>query len=154
MFERMDECGPPLLPEDIRDLETRLRVALPEEFKEFLLKYNGGRPTPDAFPFEGLENNPYGAIQVFFRIGGPIESSTFDWNMHIMEGRLPAGLFPIACDGGGDLICLSLSGDDAGAVVFWDSFGEPKGPSYSDVYRIADSFTAFLDGLQPLPEDW
>lgn len=57
----------------------------------------------------------------------------------------------IARTDGGDLICYSLYGDDAGAIVFWDFYNETPEPSYVNVYRIADSFSEFIDSIQELP---
>jgi hypothetical protein len=152
MLERMDECARRLSAEDVRAIEAQAGIRLPDEYKTFLLRYNGGRPRPSAFPIQGLVNNPFGVIQVFFGIDDPVESCNLDWNIKTLGRRLPANLFPIACDDGGDIVCLSLSGDDVGSVLFWDCYDEPDEPSYVNVYRIAESFPAFLAGLQPLPE--
>ena len=147
MIERMKELGPPLTEADIEWLEREISIRLPGEYRAFLLKYNGGRPSPGAFPIQGLANNPFGNIQVFFRIGGPIESSNLDWEYNVFAGRIPANLLAIACDDCGDLICLSLFGPDAGSVVFWDILNEPDEPTYANVYPVADSFEEFLEGI-------
>lgn len=146
------ESGPHLSDADIAMLEKEIKVSLPHEYREFLLRKNGGRPVPSAFPIDGFENNPFGVIQVFFRISGNVETSNIAWNFETMNGRLPDNLIAIACTGSGDLICLSLYGEDAGAVLFWDFYNEPPEPSYANVYRIADSFEEFLDRIQELPE--
>jgi hypothetical protein len=151
MIERIGECARPLSTGDIETLEARVGLKLPEEYKGFLLRYNGGRPRPNAFPIQGLAKNPLGVIQVFFGIDDPVESCNLDWNLKTLNGRLPPNLFPIACDDGGDIICLSLFGDDVGNVLFWDCYNEPDEPSYANVYRIAESFGSFIDALQWLP---
>ena len=151
----MSDKGRPLNDEDIRALEKTLAVNLPEDYKVFLKKNNGGCPDPQFFPIEGFENNPLGQVQVFFRIDGPIKSSRLDWNYQTFVGRIPDNLFPIACEDGGSLICLSLAGSDKGAVYYWDYYGEHKPPSYDNVYLIAGSFEGFLDSLHsydPLAE--
>jgi cell wall assembly regulator SMI1 len=152
MIEEISECGPPLNDENVRLLENELGFSLPKEYRDFLLRYNGGRPIPRAFPIRNLTNNPFGVIQVFFRIGGDFETSTLIWNWEIHNGRIPSNLFPIACDDGGDLICISLFGDDAESVVFWDYHQETNEPTYDNVYHIADSFEEFLESIQELPE--
>jgi hypothetical protein len=152
MIQHVEDCGHPLSGVDIAALEERLGILLPHDYKMFLMKYNGGLPVPRAFPIEGLKNNPFGVIQEFLGIDCSLETSNLDWNYKVMKGRLPANLFPIACDDGGDLICLSISGPDAGSVVFWDCHTEPPVPSYENVYRIASSFGRFLDSMQELPE--
>lgn len=152
MINSFSECGPPIGEADVVAIEQELGFSLPKDYRAFLLAHNGGRPEPDGFPIEGLDNNPFGMIQVFMGINDEIESCNLNWKYHIFNDRLPDNLLAIACDGGGDLICLSLYGDDAGAVVFWDAHQETDGPSYENVYRIADSFPEFLDSIQPLPE--
>lgn len=152
MIQRMEECGPQLSPEDIRRIESLTGISIPDEYRAFLLKHNGGRPIPNTFPIEGLENNPFGDIQVFFGIDDPVESCNVYWNYEVHKGRIPSNLLPIACDDGGDLICVSLFGEDAGALLFWDRHTEPRQPSYENVYRIAASFSEFIDGIRELPE--
>lgn len=151
MIQHMDESGVQLSRDDIRRIESQIGMRLPSEYAAFLLKHNGGCPIPNAYPIEGLENNPFGVIQVFFGIDDPVESCNLDWTYEVVSGRIPPNLLPIACDDGGDLICLSLFGEDAGAVLFWDQHTEPSTPSYDNVYKIADSFAEFLDGIRELP---
>lgn len=152
MLEHVKDCGRKLTEANISELEKRLGVNLLSEYKSFLLKYNGGIPIPRAFPIEGLKNNPHGVVQEFLGIDCELESSNLDWNHEVMRGRLPSNLFAIACDDGGDLICISLYGNDAGSVVFWDRHQETNKPTYLNVYPIAKSFTEFIEGLQPLPD--
>ena len=152
----MSDVGRPLSDGDIGALEINLDVRLPEEYKAFLKQNNGGYPDPSYFPIHGFENNPVGTIQVFFRTDGPIKSSNLDWNYRTFLGRIPENLFPIACEDGGSLICLSLSGSDKGAVYYWDYYGESQPPSYDNVYQIAGTFQGFLDSLHfydPLAEE-
>lgn len=151
----MNDVGRLLNDDDIRALEKNMAVSLPEDYKAFLKRHNGGCPDPTYFPIHGFENNPIGTIQVFFRIDGPIKSSNLDWNYRTFLGRIPENLFPIACEDGGSLICLSLSGPDKGAVYYWDYYGEAQPPSYDNVYLIAETFQKFLDGIHfndPLAE--
>lgn len=151
MIERMEESARAIDLEDVLECESAIGVRLPDEYRSFLLRYNGGRPTPNAYPIYGLENNPFGAVHFFFGIDDPVESCNIDWNYEVHNGRLPANLLAIGCDGAGDLICISLYGDDAGAVVFWDRHKEPPEPSYANVYYIADSFSEFINGIRELP---
>ena len=63
MIERLDECARPLSAEDVQAIEAQIGVRLPDDYKAFLLRHNGGRPRPNAFPIQGLANNPFGVIQ-------------------------------------------------------------------------------------------
>lgn len=152
MLEMMSECGRSLSEEDIGSVERQLGLKLPTHYRDFLMQYNGGRPTPRAYPIEGLANNPFGVVQVFFGFDLDEETSNLTWIYECFQGRISANLLPIACDDGGNLICLSLWGDDAGAVVYWDHENESSEPSYDNVCRIAGSFHEFLDGLREFPE--
>lgn len=148
--------GRPLADEDIAELEKKLEVTLPEDYKVFLKQNNGGRPHPSYFPIIGFDKNPIGTIQVFFRIDGPIKSSKLDWNYQTFRGRIPDNLFPIACEDGGSLICISLTGSDKGAVYYWNYYGESQPPSYDNVYQIAGTFQDFLKSIhffEPLAEE-
>jgi hypothetical protein len=155
VIEQMTRIAPEISEEDLRLLEAEIPVTFPHDYRLFLLQYNGGRPEPNAYPLQGLAKNPFGVIQIFFGIDTRVESSSLLWNYRVMEGRIPPNLFPIARDDGGDLLCLSLYGDDAGSVVFWDYYAEHYPPTYNNVYRIpgADSFSAFIELLQPFPDD-
>ena len=151
MIRNFRECGPQICDEDIRAVEREIGISLPQDYRDFLLAQNGGRPEPNAFPINGLENNPFGTIQVFLGIEDAIESCNLDWTYHTFSGRLPDNLIAIARDDCGDLICLSLYGEDAGSVIFWDRHQEIEEPSYANVYHVADSFAEFLESIRELP---
>lgn len=60
---------------------------------------------------------------------------------------MPQGFFPIACEDGGNIICLILSGTMAGKVYYWNHDEESQPPTFNNAYKIADSFENFLDSL-------
>ncbi len=64
----------------------------------------------------------------------------------------PVNLLPIACDSGGSEFCLSIYGDDAGKVYYWDWYREPHPVQthYPWIYLVADSLEQFLDGFREL----
>src|SRR5262245_38417657 len=115
MTIQMTDCGPLLSEIEVQDLENEIGFKLPKEYRRFLLAHNGGRPKPRAFPIHNFPYDSFGLVQVFFGVRGEIESSTLEWNWDIHQERIPTNLFPFACDDGGDLICLSIFGEDAGS---------------------------------------
>jgi len=149
MLRKVGECARPLTEADINDLERYLGRRLPIAYKQFLLRYNGGRPTPEYFPIHGMPQNDFGAIHLFFGIDRKIESSNIRWNADVMTDRLPSEYLPIACDNSGDLLCLALDGPSAGEVVFWDYYNEQSSPNpgYENIYKVARSFEGFLESL-------
>jgi hypothetical protein len=147
--------GHPLVDEDIRVLEKKIGADLPADYREFLIRNNGGRPDPRFFPIRGFKNNPFGQVQDFLGIDDPVEACRLDWKYKTFRGRIPANLFPIASEDGGSLICISLAGPDRGHVYYWNYYGETRPPTYDNVYFIAETFQSFLDCLQfhdPLAE--
>ncbi len=147
MIQKMEDCARVLTPKDIKSLEEEIGISFPKDYKTFLLRFNGGIPHPAAFPIKEMPNNPYGIIQEFFGLDCPIESSNLKWNQEVSIGRLPTNLFPFACTPSGDLICLSLFGEDTGAVVLWDFYNEHIPPTYKNIYHIANSFVEFIENI-------
>jgi hypothetical protein len=48
----------------------RIGMILPEQYRQFLLEFNGGTPTPDTVNVEGL---PGGSADVLLRLRDPTE---------------------------------------------------------------------------------
>ena len=145
----IENSGPRLSESDISKLEMRLGVTLPEQYRQFLLDFNGGSPTPDTVKVEGLPGAS-ADVQIFFGIGRPVESSGLEWNLAVLAERLEEGLLPVASDSGGNVFCLALQGHGRGAVfycdlqsVFADFEAKPR------LYAVASDFDAFLRKLQP-----
>jgi SMI1-KNR4 cell-wall len=145
-FEMLD-VGPRLTPSRLVALERQFGIMLPENYKLFLLKHNGGRPRPNFFPIHGFEGNPFGSIHYFFGIGDGVKSSDVGWNYKTYNGRIPRELLPIAGDGSGNVICLSHKGVNKGFVYYWNHDLETSPPTYDNIYFISDSFDSFLSSL-------
>ncbi len=143
----IENPGPPIDAADLKHFEIIVGADLPHDYNAFLLKYNGGKPVPDAISVGGHDES----IQVFYGLRRPIESSRLDWNLKILSNRieqLGGGYLPIACDSFGNDFLISLRDIDKGAVylcdlqsVFADYDAVPK------IYPIAPSFGQFLNCL-------
>jgi len=147
----IDEPGPTLSESRLREAEQRMGVKCPESYRTFLLEHNGGRPSPNEFPITGLAKNPVGAVGHFFGIDVDMRCYDLLWNAETMGGRLPPRMLAIADNDCGDLICLSVSEDDCGAVYFWDHEGEPRSDEVSggrNLYFVAKDFECFLRNLR------
>ncbi|MHC4404884.1 MAG: SMI1/KNR4 family protein [Planctomycetota bacterium] len=148
---------PPLSDTQLKAVEKSLKVKFPKAYRAFLLACNGGEPAPDGFRRPG-EEEPWVYVQQFLEISDHEGINLVDsFNLFKREHDwLPKSLMPIAKDPGGNLICLSVSGTDKGAVYFWDheQAGEREldDPSdYADVTLIAASFEEFLAGFPKRP---
>lgn len=146
MLEKIDNPGRSISESELDKISSEIGLELPTDYKDFLLTYNGGSPEPDAFPIKGHEEG-VGTLQIFFGIDREIESSCLKWNYEEYKDRIPNSYLPIACSDTNDLICLVLSQNQYGSVVFWDAMDEVSKDNLDNVYEIADSFTQLLELL-------
>jgi hypothetical protein len=152
MRVRMTNSNPPILESTLTKFENEIGVSLPSDYKEFLLQHNGGCPHPDYFPMQGpTPELSFGELQFLFSFS-PGDSLDLRWNLKTYRQRVPSDLLPIGCDPGGNLLCIAISGEQRGAMYFWDHGFETavegkKPPDYSNVYFVAPSFTHLLESL-------
>jgi hypothetical protein len=116
-------------------------VLLPDDYRAFLLRTNGGRPTPDVIDIEGLAGSPTD-IQVFLTLGGAIESATLDWAADHLWEHLPEAHLPIAYDSLGGLFTLDTA-TVTGTVRFVPPFSYGEGHLW-----VARSFSELLQLLR------
>ncbi len=154
MAIKVTETEAPLAASDLDDFERRLNITFPEEYRNFMLLHNGGRPEKSRFSYR---NKP-----------GMYADSCVDWFLAIYDGefdnmeryfntykinriRMPDELVPIAHDPGGNLICISVKGENKGTIYFWDHENESEDnekASYRNVHFIAASHAEFIKSLK------
>ncbi len=146
---RLRSPGTPAPAELVRAFEQQLGFTLPEDFRSFLLRYNGGKPIPSAFLLR-KRTGPY-SDSLVHRLEGlePSERAGLRWLHSFMQYRLPVGFLAIGIDPTGNFICLGLDSDARGRVYFWDHEDEPDPPHPSHMELVADSFDEFLRRLFP-----
>jgi hypothetical protein len=140
----------------IEALEQLWGFRLPNEYKNFLIEYNGGEPVPNGFSFKNLpENGSY--IDVFFGILKH-DNNNLLVNMEMYKNRIPNNFIPIGDDPGGNLILISVKNKDRGKIYFWDHEMEANTEAgeiadYTNLTLIADSFDEFMNGLHSFDEN-
>jgi cell wall assembly regulator SMI1 len=151
---------------ELAALEQKLGISLPDDYRAFLLRHNGGVPDPADFRFrlddqESSERFIEGHVTWFYpvtagqgRLAGECDLETVYSNFK--GSALPRRMLPIAsaeADPDGGMLCISVQGIDRGQIYY-----RPDVESSEDtVYRVADSFTAFLTTLGKLGHqqpDW
>jgi hypothetical protein len=149
-MELRDGFGP-LTEERVVAFEQQLGTRLPEDYREFLLETNGGRPTVPAVFRYADRSGPYtdSVVNWFY---GLHEGHHYRLDESLTYGRavIPSELFAIADDPGGNSICLVATGPERGKVYFFvnDGAGDADPElNRKQLHRISDSFEAFLDGL-------
>src|SRR5438128_1442884 len=87
------------------EFEHNQDISLPEDYRDFLLKNNGGEPQPNGFTFRtefGKEENSL--IDKFFSLSSTGLLYSIEENLHEYKGRIPERQLPIACDPFGNLV--------------------------------------------------
>jgi SMI1-KNR4 cell-wall len=138
----------------IEEVERYANLKFPQQYKEHLLKYNGGQCIPNIFTC--IENGKIGgsSIEWFLAIDTKFNNlKEYIETYKIEEKRMPTYILPIANDGLGNSICISTSGIDEGYIYFWDheqevDYSVSDDSDYSNLFLIAKSFNEFLNGLK------
>ena len=152
------EMPPPALGE-VEAFEVEIGTILPDDYRQFLLRCNGGRL--DWYRFNGP--TPEGGTwpAVISHVGGLREESDLSLraaNRCYQGGELqiPRPLLWIMGDPGGNAICLGLTGRYRGRVYFWIHDEQPAPEEWDgevetagNVILLADSFTDFVAGMEP-----
>lgn len=143
---QMEESNPygPINSTDIVEFEEANEVLLPEDYKDFLLAHNGGRPEPNALLEVGTD------VQwLFSMVDEPAWASLFN-ALDTYEGRIPSWYMPIGTDSGGNLYIMSLFEENKGVIALWwhEEEAEENGSEYfGNLTHVADSFSNFSDLL-------
>jgi len=154
------------MPHHVRHVEMALEAKLPDEYKKFLRVTDGCRigraseytvawafDVPPGRAFEG----PNLSVSFMRRVGFPGSLLGSLDPADYSAGYSPA-ICPIARIAGPGHVCLSLLGDDFGAVVFWhqpesqeqerNAVGDQ--PPEREIIKIADGFEAWWTKLRPI----
>jgi SMI1/KNR4 family protein SUKH-1 len=134
----------------IEMLQWKYRIQFPQSYVEFLLRNNGGRPTPDNFEF--ADDSDASVVDSFLSVGGP-NCVDLDWYLEIFRERIPRDFFPIAKDPGGNLLLMGWNGKYTNQIYFWDhDFEAEQGVelNMANMYFISPNLAHLLENLTEL----
>ena len=136
----------PLKDREIPVIEKRLGFKLPEQYKAFLLKNNGGTPSPDTVPYNG---EYFDYVSLFYAVRTNAYSNDLFRNIEEYKEYILDHYLPIAESPGGDVYCISLKTDDYGAIYCWDHEEANYGgePWEENMIKLANSLNEFLESL-------
>lgn len=128
-------------PEVIGSFEEHIGKELPSDYKEFIVKYNGGYPQEP----NSIIDNWNVSVRCFF---GLDVNNNYNLGhvLNLYKDVIPLNSIPIAEDNSGNLIVLSLEKPSYGEIFFWDHEG-------IKLKIIAQSFTDFIDSLVVLTDE-
>ena len=87
--------------EDITNFELASNVLLPADYKAFIIKYNGGRPSPNSLP------NPSTDVAWLYGMFDEYNWANFFYALDVFKGRIPSWYIPVGCDSGGNIFIMS-----------------------------------------------
>jgi hypothetical protein len=128
----------------LRELEERIRVAFPDDYRRFVLEYNGGyfrepeiTAVSEGCPRDGLTClHGIGASHPYSELAQPRVLALFDDND-------PPTIVPIGDTGMGGLIILITDPEGRGEIFLKQAFG--------DFYYLADGIAGFFGLLREPP---
>ena len=140
----------------IEGFQEKYNLTLPEDYKEFLLKNNGGKPRIRRF--KTMDGKHTSSLMLLYPISEKIKPNLGNiYNEFNMKKVIPANLLVIGSDPIENKICICVSGNEKGSIYYWsldmeDIDEETYVPSYRCMSLIARSFTDFINSLYMLAE--
>ena len=145
------------LPTDalLQEREIEWKVQLPEDYKKFIMRKNGFRPSKNLFSLtnrsflierflcvlENTKDNPLGVYDI------DVVMSQLDERLFVHEDILGFELVPIAALFGGDFLCLNyIEEPENPRICIW--YHEESYELEHAIEFVANNFTEFLDMLQ------
>lgn len=145
------------LPTDalLQEREVAWKVQLPEDYKKFIMRKNGFRPSKNSFSLKNrsflierflcvLENTKDNLLGVY---DIDVVMSQLDERLFVHEDILGFELVPIAALFGGDFLCLNYIEDPENpSICIWHH--EESYELEPAIEFVANNFTEFSDMLQ------
>jgi len=145
------------LPTDalLQEREVEWRVKLPDDYKEFIMRKNGFRPSKNLFSLanrsflierflcilENTKDNPLGMYDI------DVVMSQLDERLFVHEDILGFELIPIVALYGGDFLCLNYVEDTENpSICIW--YHEESYELEPAIEFLANNFTEFIAMLQ------
>jgi len=133
---------------DVGAFKQRNNLKLPVDYEQFLVQHNGGLLPPVSCFVPGPNQDVL--VAVLFGVNLARDFDLDGWLDEYRDEMLP-GFLILGAGAGTMLFILGTDGADAG-VYCWDHAHAPEGSSEADgnTFRVADTFTEFLNALTPL----
>lgn len=159
---RMESAGPKISAAKFRDAEEVLcgfGFVLPDDYRKFMLKHNGGTPECANFAWKHPRKKVVGSwVDEFLPIDprslGAGGSPDVFYTMIQRRAHFPPEFLPVGFAAGDDLLLLGIddSGKSFGEVWLkhWDEVEEASDkttPPGKAMYKLAGSFGEFLASL-------
>jgi len=137
---------------DIKRWEEESGRTLPDDYKRFMLAFNGGVPYPNVFTFAApLTAYPSADPTTFIDPLNDWAMIEAEWNKkETYRNALPPNMLIIGADPGGLVVLMSVAEEESkhGKIFVWVARGEPWGDEDNNtVWQQAESFGTFMASL-------
>ncbi|TRX74773.1 SMI1/KNR4 family protein [Pseudomonas mangiferae] len=141
----------PTSEDRIKVFEGKWSIRLTEDYKNFLLKNNGGKPDLAKFCFFDKNKNKNknkedeSVVNNFYGLCGEKEKRShlsLDFKMKVFIDRFPVKAIPIASDVFGNQLIVVSEGESYGKVYFFDHEYEEN-----NLYLVAENVEELLNKL-------
>ena len=119
--------------DQLLELEEKIGVIFPNDYKDFLLKNNGGRPSLNVF--RTLDQSYESDIQFLFGVTEGVYDIYEVFKK--LKSVIPESKIAIAIDSGGNYVLLDLV---THRIFFFDH-------DIEEIFLISETFTDFIDNL-------
>lgn len=136
-------------PADIDILEAMIEKQLPNDYLQFLLTFNGGKPESNEFLIPDQKNAA--GVDLFYGLLKKKEWGDLLLRRAELIERVPKDILPIGDASCGNVVCISLQSNTFGKVFFWDhelEADEGEAATFSNLFKIGNSFTDFFENLK------
>ncbi len=134
---------------DIEKWESDNNIQLPDDYRRFMIKFNGGRVYPCTFKYAvPVERYIFSKPETFCDPIFRWSSVEKNWNGEVYGEGCPPGMLTVARDPGGIIVLLSVRKEDYGKIYVWPHSSYKWGDEDNrDMWLQANSFSEFLDSL-------
>lgn len=130
--------------DDLEKIFSTLNIRPPEDYLEFLIKTNGGKPEDGTVKTKNHRKEL--VVKFFYSAKSKIDEVEVEYGSTLYAGRIPSGMLPIAHDPAGNIFLLGCQ-ENLGQVYFWDHEGEVEEweqPYFGNMSLISNSFSDFI----------
>lgn len=122
----------------IECVEHRLQITLPDDYKQIVLKYDGGYPNPNHFQVGEK-------VEIFNNLISLDENECNNIYevLEDLQTRIGDQLIPFAEDGFGNVLCFDYSADKS--IVFWSH--EKNYTEFKETTFVCSSFSSLIESL-------
>jgi hypothetical protein len=139
-FPLFVDCQPAINDADLDEVESVLGFVLPQDLRKHYLKYNGGKPRPNCYPFE----DDFYEVRDFCSIKYGGDHSLVGW-YRLMGDAIPKGMIPFSFDSANCHYCYSVRKETMHSVCYWNDGYYAQ--SSEDITVIAPSLHDFLSAF-------